>query len=156
VPDRPQADDPGRPRHLDPNVLDTPAEALACAMRETLNLGDKVADMLRQTMQALENNDARTVKAIEAADDAVDHLYEAIKLYLVQTSRNELGEEDGRRYVEILTFTTNLEQCRRHHRQEPDGTRHQEDQESLFVLGRRHEGAARLPRPGPGETCGWR
>ncbi len=109
VPSRPQADDPGRPRHLDPNVLDTPAEALACAMRETLNLGDKVADMLRQTMDALENNDARAVKAIEAADDAVDHLYEAIKLYLVQTSRNELGEEDGRRYVEILTFTTNLE-----------------------------------------------
>ena len=109
IPSRPQADDPGRPRHLDPNVLDTPAEALACAMRETLNLGDKVADMLRQTMTALENNDARTVKAIEAADDAVDHLYEAIKLYLVQTSRNELGEEDGRRYVEILTFTTNLE-----------------------------------------------
>ena len=27
---------------------------------------------------------------------AVDQLYEAIKLYLVQVSRNELGEEDGR------------------------------------------------------------
>ena len=49
------------------------------------------------------------MKAIEAADNAVDQLYEAIKLYLVQTSRNELGEEDGKRYVEILTFTTNLE-----------------------------------------------
>ena len=52
---------------------------------------------------------AKAVKAIEAADNAVDQLYEAIKLYLVQVSRNELGEEDGRRYVEILTFTTNLE-----------------------------------------------
>ena len=109
VPARPQAEDPGQPRNLDPNVLDTPAEALACAMRETLNLGDRVADMLRQTMEALEHNDARAVKAIEAADNAVDSLYEAIKLYLVQTSRNELSEEDGRRYVEILTFTTNLE-----------------------------------------------
>ena len=39
------------------------------------------------------------VKAIEAEDNAVDRLYEAIKLYLVQTSRNELGEEDGKRYV---------------------------------------------------------
>ena len=37
-------------RLLDPNVLDTPAEALACAMRETLNLGDKVADMLRHLL----------------------------------------------------------------------------------------------------------
>lgn len=109
VPDRPQADDPGKPRNLDPNVLDTPAEALGCALRETLNLGDKVADMLRQTMDVFEKNDARAMKAIEAADDAVDGLYDAIKLYLIQTSRTELGEEDGRRYVEILTFVTNLE-----------------------------------------------
>ena len=109
VPDRPQTDDPGKPRNLDPNVLDTPAEALACAMRETLNVGDKVADMLRQTMDVFEKNDARAVKAIETADDAVDALYEAIKLYLIQTSRTELGEEDGKRYVEILTFVTNLE-----------------------------------------------
>lgn len=109
VPNRPQADDPGKPRHLDANVLDTPAEALACAMRETLNLGDKVADMLRQTMDVFEKNDARAMKSIEAADDAVDSLYEAIKLYLIQTSRTELGEEDGKRYVDILTFVTNLE-----------------------------------------------
>lgn len=109
LPDKPVADDPGKPRHLDPNVLDTPAEALGCALRETLNLGDRVADMLRQTITVLERNDPKAVKAIEDADNAVDSLYEAIKLYLVQTSRNELGEDDGKRYVEILTFTTNLE-----------------------------------------------
>ena len=109
LPDKPVADDPGKPRHLDPNVLDSPAEALGCALRETLNLGDRVADMLRQSIDVFERNDPRAVKAIETADNAVDRLYEAIKLYLVQTSRNELGDEDGRRYVEILTFTTNLE-----------------------------------------------
>jgi phosphate:Na+ symporter len=109
LPDKPVPDDPGKPRHLDPNVLDSPAEALGCALRETLNLGDRVADMLRQTIDVLERNDPKAVKAIEAADNAVDQLYEAIKLYLVQVSRNELGEEDGKRYVEILTFTTNLE-----------------------------------------------
>ena len=109
LPDRPVTDDPGKPRHLDANVLDSPAEALGCALRETLNLGDKVADMLRQSIEVFAGNDSKAVKAIEAADDSVDRLYEAIKLYLVQTSRNELGEEDGRRYVEILTFTTNLE-----------------------------------------------
>ena len=109
LPSRPVADDPGKPRHLDANVLDSPAEALGCALRETLNLGDRVADMLRATIDVFDRNDPRAVKAIEAADDAVDRLYEAIKLYLVQTSRNELGPEDGQRYVEILTFTTNLE-----------------------------------------------
>jgi phosphate:Na+ symporter len=109
LPSRPTADDPGKPRHLDANSLDTPAEALGCALRETLNLGDKVADMLRQSIEVFESGDQKAVKAIEQSDDAVDRLYEAIKLYLIQTSRTELGEEDGRRYVEILTFTTNLE-----------------------------------------------
>ena len=97
------------PRHLDPNVLDSPTEALGCALRETLNLGDRVADMLRQTIDVFDRNDPKAVKAIEAADDSVDRIYEAIKLYLIQTSRSELGEEDGKRYVDILTFTTNLE-----------------------------------------------
>jgi len=109
LPAKPMVDDPGKPRHLDPNVLDSPAEALGCALRETLNLGDRVADMLRGTIDVFERNDPKAVKAIEAADDAVDRLYEAIKLYLIQTSRTELGEEDGKRYIEILTFTTNLE-----------------------------------------------
>ena len=109
LPDRPVTDDPGKPRHLDANVLDSPAEALGCALRETLNLGDRVADMLRRTIDVFERNDPKAVKAIEDADNAVDRLYEAIKLYLIQTSRTELGEEDGRRYIEILTFTTNLE-----------------------------------------------
>jgi len=40
LPAKPVVDDPGKPRHLDPNVLDSPAEALGCALRETLNLGE--------------------------------------------------------------------------------------------------------------------
>jgi len=109
LPTRPQPDDPGKARHLDANVLDTPAEALACAARETLNLGDRVADMLRQTIEVFEKNDQRAARAIEQADNVVDKLYEAIKLYLIQVSRNELSEEEGQRYIEILSFTTNLE-----------------------------------------------
>lgn len=109
LPAKPIADDPGKPRHLDPNVLDSPAEALGCAARETLNLGDRVADMLRQTIEVFERNDQRLVKSVENADDAVDRLHEAIKLYLIQVSRAELSEEESKRYVEILSFTMNLE-----------------------------------------------
>ncbi|MCX7362869.1 MAG: Na/Pi cotransporter family protein [Alphaproteobacteria bacterium] len=109
LPAKPVAADPGKPRHLDPNVLDSPAEALGCAARETLNLGDRVADMLRQTMDVFERNDQRLVKSVENADDAVDRLHEAIKLYLIQVSRAELSEEESKRYVEILSFTMNLE-----------------------------------------------
>ena len=109
LPDRPQAEDATKPKYLDANVLDTPSEALACAMRETLHMGDRIADMLRKALTAFERTDMKVVREVEAADDAVDHLYEAIKLYLVKASKAEMSDEESRRYVEILTFTTNLE-----------------------------------------------
>ena len=103
------APDRGAPQHLDPSVLDTPSEALACAMRETLHVGDIVLDMLRRALPAIESGDIRLIKELEKADDEVDRLHEAIKLYLIRASKTDMGEEESRRYVEILTFNTNLE-----------------------------------------------
>ncbi|NMJ40618.1 Na/Pi cotransporter family protein [Roseomonas sp. JC162] len=107
--DVPETRDTVTPRHLDDSALEEPAEALACAMRETLHMGDRVADMLHRALPAIEGSELRLVREVEDADNAVDRLYEAIKLYLVQVSRSELTAEESRRYVEILTFTTNLE-----------------------------------------------
>lgn len=108
IPDEAQATQAG-PRHLDPNALDNPTEALGCAMRETLALGDRVADMLNRALQAIETSDPRLVREVEKSDDAVDAIYEAIKLYLVKITRSELSDDESRRHVEILTFVTNLE-----------------------------------------------
>ena len=101
--------DPAMPRHLDPSVLDTPSEALACAMRETLVMGDHVLGMLRRALPAIEGSDLKTVRDVERSDNDVDALHEAIKLYLIRASKADMGQDDSRRYVEILTFTTNLE-----------------------------------------------
>lgn len=109
LPDRPAGEGAVAPRHLDASALDTPGEALACAMRETLHMADRVAEMLRRALPAIEGSDARLVREVEAADDAVDRLHEAIKLYLVQVSRAQMTQAESARYVEILTFTTNLE-----------------------------------------------
>ncbi len=109
LPDRPQAEDKSKPKYLDPNVLDTPSEALACALRETLHMGDRVAEMMWQALAAIEQSNLKLVRDVEEADNAVDGLHEAIKLYLVKASKAEMSEEESRRYVEILTFTTNLE-----------------------------------------------
>ena len=109
MPDRPETADLGQPRHLDPNVFDTPSEALACAMRETLHMGDRVADMLRQALVVFETSNPKLMRDVEKQDDAVDRLHEAIKLYLVKMSKEEMTEEESQRYLEILTFTTNLE-----------------------------------------------
>jgi phosphate:Na+ symporter len=109
LPDKPSVEDPGRPRYLDPHLLEHPAEALACAARETLALGDHVAQMLRQTMDVFTRDDQKLVRSVEESDDAVDRLHEAIKLYLIQVSRAGMSEPESRRYVEILSFVTNLE-----------------------------------------------
>lgn len=109
LPDLPQTAASTEPKHLDPTVLDSPSEALGCAMRETLHMGDRVADMLRQALIVFEKSDPKLVKEVEKADNAVDALHEAIKLYMVKVSRAEMTEEESRRYVEIITFTTNLE-----------------------------------------------
>ncbi len=103
------APDRKAPQHLDPTVLDTPSEALACAMRETLNVGDVVLDMLRRSLDALEGADSKLIKDIEKEDDRVDALHEAIKLYLIRASKADMSEAESRRYVEVITFTTNLE-----------------------------------------------
>jgi phosphate:Na+ symporter len=109
MPDRPEPADSTKPRHLDPNVIDNPSEALACALRETLHMGDRVADMLRQALTVFERSDPKLMKEVEKADNVVDELHEAIKLYLVKASKAEMTDEESRRYVEIIMFTTNLE-----------------------------------------------
>ena len=109
LPGKAEVDNVVRPRHLDASVLDSPSEALACAMREALNLGDRVEMMLRDTMTLLEKDELKLSRAIAQADDGVDAIHESIKLYLVQVSRNELTEEEGRRLLEIITLITNLE-----------------------------------------------
>jgi phosphate:Na+ symporter len=109
LPDVAVADDPGRPRYLDQAALEAPTEALACAARETLRMGDEVERMLRQSIDVFLKDDDKLARQIEATDNVVDRLHEAIKLYLTSVPRTELDERESRRYVEILTFATNLE-----------------------------------------------
>ena len=109
MPDLPTLESGGKPRYLDNSALDTPTVALAAAARETLRLSDAVARMLDDTMTVFTKDDSKLAKTVEKADDEVDGLYEAIKLYLTELSKHGLDESESRRYVDVLTFTTNLE-----------------------------------------------
>ncbi len=109
LPDRPPGEDEGQPRHLDESVLEAPTAAIACAVRETLRLGDLVEDMLRRTLDVLRHDDERLIAEVSRTDDAVDALHTAIKLYLVKVGRGQLEDEDSRRVGEIMAFAINLE-----------------------------------------------
>jgi phosphate:Na+ symporter len=109
LPVRTKPSDLSTPLYLDEAALATPSVALVCAARETLHIGDIVETMLRQTMVALLTDNRELIGEICRMDDAVDQLDEAVKLYVTKITRDSLGERDGQRAMEIISFSINLE-----------------------------------------------
>jgi len=109
IPSTVERDEPGRPRYLDASAVEMPTIALTCAARETLHMADIVETMLRRGMTALLSDDRKLVQEVERMDNAVDRLHEAIKLYVTGITRESLSDADGRRAMEVIAFTTNLE-----------------------------------------------
>jgi phosphate:Na+ symporter len=54
-------------------------------------------------------NDRGLVDQVSKADNAVDGLDEAIRLYLTKLTRGSLDEREGKRAMEIISFAINLE-----------------------------------------------
>ena len=109
LPDPLKSPDPSTPLYLDETAINTPSVALACAARETLHMGDIVESMLRKAMIALMTNDRKLAAEVSRMDNIVDRLDEAIKLYVTKVTRESLDDRDGRRAMEIISFSINLE-----------------------------------------------
>ncbi|MDR6452251.1 Na/Pi cotransporter family protein [Variovorax paradoxus] len=99
-----------RPHHLDPSALSTPSLAISNAAREALHQADVVETMLIGTLDVIRHNDLRLAQELRQLDDTVDELYSAIKYYMTRISREALGEEESRRWTDIISFTINMEQ----------------------------------------------
>ena len=110
MPAKPDVDDPGKPRYLDPSALATPALAIGNAAREAMRIGDVIEQMLTGMLTVLRTNDRALAQRLRKMDDIVDDLYTAIKLYLTQISHEALEEKEGRRWADIVSFTINMEQ----------------------------------------------
>jgi phosphate:Na+ symporter len=100
----------GRPHHLDPSALATPSLAISNAAREALHQADVVETMLLGMLRVIKDDDLRLAGELRKLDDTVDQLYSAIKYYLTKISREALGEEESRRWTDIISFTINMEQ----------------------------------------------
>ncbi|ARA78683.1 Na/Pi cotransporter family protein [Pseudomonas ficuserectae] len=98
-----------KPRHLDLTALSTPSLALANAVRETLRMGDLIESMLGSMLAVLRGTQTAVTQEVRRLNDDVEALYSAIKLYLAQMPREDLGEHDNRRWAEIIELTINLE-----------------------------------------------
>jgi phosphate:Na+ symporter len=100
----------GRPHHLDPSALATPSLAISCAAREALHQADVVETMLLGMLRVIKEDDLKLAQELRTLDDTVDKLYSAIKYYMTKISREALGEEESRRWTDIISFTINMEQ----------------------------------------------
>lgn len=110
-PDHSEKADPSAPQYLDEKALSTPIIALAGAARETLRMAEIVEKMLQLTMTAFEKNNDRLIGSIREMDNQVDSLNQSIKLYLTRLSHESFDPKEADRYIQILTFSTNLEYC---------------------------------------------
>ena len=108
LPERPQANGTAKPRHLDPTALVTPGLALANAARETLRMGDLIDNMLEAMLDVLRGKQTAVTQEVRRLSDDVEALYSAIKLYLAQMPREDLSDQDSRRWAEIIELAINL------------------------------------------------
>ena len=98
-----------KPPHLDLTALATPSLALANAVRETLRMGDLIDSMLNAMQEVLRGNQTAVTQEVRRLNDDVEVLYNAIKLYLAQMPRDDLSDQDNRRWAEIIELAINLE-----------------------------------------------
>jgi len=108
--DEPELDMRLKPKHLDTSALDTPTLALANAARESLRMGDAMEQML-DGLKKIMHGEPREEKALRKIADDINVLYTAIKLYLARMPKDELAEEESRRWAEIIEMSLNLEQA---------------------------------------------
>ena len=108
LPERPQTNGMAKPRHLDPTALVTPSLALANAARETLRIGDLIDNMLEAMLDVLHGKQTAVTQEMRRLTDDVEALYSAIKLYLAQMPREDLSDQDSRRWAEIIELAINL------------------------------------------------
>lgn len=97
------------PKYLGDKDLVSPAKALASAKREALAMADITQQMVLSVMPALREEDDYIVAKVNAMDDSVDRLFDAIKLYIAQIMQREINAEESQRALDLLSFTANME-----------------------------------------------
>lgn len=108
LPERPEVNGTAKPRHLDPTALVTPSLALANGVRETLRIGDLIDNMLEAMLDVLRGKQTAVTQEMRRLTDDVESLYSSLKLYLAQMPREDLSEQDSRRWAEIIELAINL------------------------------------------------
>ncbi len=94
---------------LDPAALRDPDRALACVMRELLQMGEAVESMLRSVIGLYADWEEDAAEAIRKKEREVDRIHINTKLYLAKLQRDHSGDEVASRALELADMAVNLE-----------------------------------------------
>lgn len=94
---------------LNPEALQDPERALACATRELLRMGEEIESMLTPAMSLFADWDPSRAEAIAKREAAVDKMHFETKLYLAKLHQGEQSEAVASRAMQLATVAANLE-----------------------------------------------
>lgn len=96
---------------LDPEALDHPPLALACAQRELLRMAETVQATLVPVIGLFREWDAEAARLIQLREDSVDEMHFEIKIYMSRLREVDLSPADEKRTLEIVALANNLEEA---------------------------------------------
>ena len=96
----------GKPKFLDPNLIDTPPIALEQTTREIVRMTDIAREAFNDAMQGFFDNDRKSFDKVAAKEEVVDNLQTEITRYLIALSRKRLDEEASQK-LPVLMHTVN-------------------------------------------------
>ncbi len=94
---------------LDPAVQDQPARAYACAVRELVDMGNRIETMMRQVLPLFENFDDDSAQRLQDALGHVERRSLEIRMYLAKVRNREAEDDIGARAFELSQTAINLE-----------------------------------------------
>lgn len=96
---------------LDPDALDHPPLALACAQRELLRMSETVQAILIPVMQLFRSWDPEQARVIERREDEVDRMHFETKIYVSRLRETRLQPAQEKKTLEIVAMANSLEEA---------------------------------------------
>jgi len=94
---------------LDPSSLTQPDQALGCASREILHMGEVVAGMLGRAMPLYQTWDTEYAQSIRADEQTVRNAHSEVKLFLARLNKTGLTDTQASRSLELSTLAMNMD-----------------------------------------------
>lgn len=101
-------------KFIDNRVLNTPPIALGQAKSETRRMACLAMDMVKETMEFLEDQDLKRVAPLERSENLVDLLQREITDFLVALSQKSISQDTSRQIASMMNMINDLERVGDH------------------------------------------